>query len=251
LPLQSRDEQISTDAQGRAAFRLKLGDSEESVEVEVTAVSLPQVLPVQFLTVIGLISPRGIAVGVTNSLVVVDSDLRAVVRVDPVEGSAAIIAVTNVGGGPPFIEPPAMAVEATCALVVDAELGAVMRVHPQTGDRTLVSRCAAIDVEGRCVGGIIGGGPPFDIPVALAVEAVGSLVIVDTELDAVVRVNPQTGNLAIESDAGIGNGLPLFFPVAIAVEAAGSLVVIDREINAVVRVDLHTGNRAIISIGAE
>jgi sugar lactone lactonase YvrE len=210
------------------------------------------VLPVQFLTVIGLISPRGIAVGVTNSLVVVDSDLRAVVRVDPVEGSAAIIAATNVGCGPPFIKPLAMVVEAAGALIiVDRRLKAVVRVDPHTGDRAIVSGCADIDAEGRCVGGIIGCGPPFDFPVALAVEAVGSLVIVDTELDAVVRVNPQTGNRAIESDAGIGNGLPLFFPVAIAVEAAGSLVVIDREINAVVRVDLHTGNRAIISIGAE
>jgi hypothetical protein len=140
LPLQSRDEQISTDAQGRAAFRLKLGDSEESIEVEVTAVSLPQVLPVQFLTVIGLISPRGIAVGVTNSLVVVDSDLRAVVRVDPVEGSAAIIAATNVGGGPPFIEPLAMAVEAAGALIiVDRRVKAVVRVDLHTGNRAIIS----------------------------------------------------------------------------------------------------------------
>ena len=58
----------------------------------------------------------------SNSLVVVDSGLRAVVRVDPVKG-AAIIADTDTGGGPPFIKPLAIAVEATGALVVLDEGG--------------------------------------------------------------------------------------------------------------------------------
>ena len=101
LPLQSIDEQTHTDAQGRAAFRLQLGFSGESVAVEVRAASLPQVPPVQFLTVIGLISPRGIAVEASNSLVVVDSDLRAVVRVDPVKRSAAIVGDSTTGHARP------------------------------------------------------------------------------------------------------------------------------------------------------
>jgi hypothetical protein len=145
---------VPTDAQEQAAFRLQAGDSGKAIVVEVTAAALPQVPPVHFLTVIGLISPRGIAVEASNSLLVVDSDLRAVVRVDTVAGSAAIVTDPNTGRGPLFIEPLAVAVEATGRLVVvDAGLGAVLRVDPRTGDRAITSGCAALDAEGRCVGG--------------------------------------------------------------------------------------------------
>ena len=82
---------VPTDEQGEAAFELQLGDSGESVTVRVTAASLPPSAGGGFLTVIGLKSPQGIAVEATNSLVVVDNDLRAVVRVDPGERSAAIV----------------------------------------------------------------------------------------------------------------------------------------------------------------
>jgi sugar lactone lactonase YvrE len=208
--------------------------------------------------------PAAAAVEAAGSLIVTDAGLGAVVRADPrtgdrtlVSGCPAIDAQRNcqgtlLGQGPPFRTPSAIAMAADGHLWVgDTLRQAVLQVDPSTGDRTLVSGCTAIDVEGRCVGGLIGRGPPFDFPVALAVEVTGALVVVDAGLGAVMRVNPSTGDRTLVSDASIGRGLPLFFPVAIAVEADESLVVVDRKINAVVRVDPYIGERTIVSTGAE
>jgi sugar lactone lactonase YvrE len=208
--------------------------------------------------------PASLAIEATGALVVVDKELRAVVRVDPQTGDRTIVSgcleidrqrnclKALIGGQDhPFVIPSGIAIEGTDALVVDGGLGAVLRVNLQTGDRTIVSGCPEINAEGHCVKEIIGLGPRFELPEAMAVEATGALVVVDTGLHAVVRVDPGTGDREIVSDAIIGHGLPLLFPVAIAVEAAGSLVIIDRKIDAVVQVDPHTGDRTIVSVGAE
>ena len=62
-------------------------------------------------------------------------------------------------------------------------------VDPHTGERTPIVRLGA----GR------GGGPPLEDPTGLAVEASGSLVVTDSGLDAVVRVEPHTGDRTVVS----------------------------------------------------
>jgi len=52
----------------------------------------------------------------------------------------------------------------------------------------------------------IGSGPGFVTPQGIAVEVDGSLVVVDFDLDAVVRVDPVSGNRTIISDPGTGSG---------------------------------------------
>ncbi len=52
----------------------------------------------------------------------------------------------------------------------------------------------------------IGSGPGFVSPRGIAVEADGSLVVVDSGLEAVVRVDPVSGDRTIISDASIGSG---------------------------------------------
>jgi len=52
----------------------------------------------------------------------------------------------------------------------------------------------------------IGSGPGFVSPRGIAVEADGSLVVVDFGLEAVVRVDPVSGDRTIISDASIGSG---------------------------------------------
>ena len=52
----------------------------------------------------------------------------------------------------------------------------------------------------------IGSGPAFVSPRGIAVEADGSLVVVDLGLDAVVRVDPVSGDRTIISDASTGSG---------------------------------------------
>ena len=49
-----------------------------------------------------------------------------------------------------------------------------------------------------------GAGPTFTSPVGIAVEASGDLVVLDFGLDAVLRVDPVTGDRTIVSDAGTG-----------------------------------------------
>jgi hypothetical protein len=93
----------------------------------------------------------------------------------------------------------------------------------------------------------IGSGPEFEAPYGIAVEAGGSLVMVDAALEAVVRVDPVSGDRTILSDASIGSGPGFITPVGIAVEADGSLVVVDAALEAVVRVDAVSGDRTILS----
>ncbi len=92
----------------------------------------------------------------------------------------------------------------------------------------------------------IGSGPGFVSPFGIAVEADGSLVVVDTGLDAVVRVDQVSGDRTIISDASIGSGPGFVTPRGIAVEADDSLVVVDYGLEAVVRVDQRSGDRTIL-----
>ncbi len=80
----------------------------------------------------------------------------------------------------------------------------------------------------------VGSGPGFESPSGLAVEADGSLVVVDDGLDAVVRVDPVSGDRMIISDASTGSGPGFVTPLGIAVEADGNLVVVDPDLDAVV-----------------
>ena len=75
----------------------------------------------------------------------------------------------------------------------------------------------------------IGSGPSFQSPRGIAVEANGSLVVVDSGLEAVLRVDPISGDRVIISDATIGSGPPFISPRGIAV---GSLVVVDSGLEA-------------------
>ena len=87
----------------------------------------------------------------------------------------------------------------------------------------------------------IGSGPGFLAPRGIAVEADGTLVVVDSSLDAVVRVDPLSGDRTIISDDSIGGGPGFISPRGIAVETDGTLVVTDQGLEVVVRVDPGSG----------
>jgi sugar lactone lactonase YvrE len=243
---QAREVSVATDPAGQARFCLRVEASGGTIVTEVAAPQLPQAEPVQFFTLEGLISPMAIAVEASAQLVVVDSGLIAVVRVDPVNGNARLVSGNIIGSGPVLRAPVDIAVETVGSLVVvDAALGAVVRVDPVSGDRTIISD----DATGR--------GPPFEFPFAIAVEADGQLVVVDDL--RVVRVDPVSGDRTIISGCTevndslqcigptVGGGQSFASPVGIAVEANGRLVVTDSELAAVVRVDPVSGDRTLIS----
>jgi hypothetical protein len=149
-----------------------------------------------------------------------------------------------VGTGPDFTQPQDIDVEADGSLImIDLGTDAVIRIDPDTGDRTTVSQSGTATV---------GAGPAFSNPWGIAVEPDGNLVVLDGGIDAVFRVDPDTGDRTIISQAGTaGDGVGFIFPLGIAVKPDGSVVVTDSGgavgTDKVIQVDPVTGDRINIS----
>jgi streptogramin lyase len=145
--------------------------------------------------------PSGMALEASGSFVVTDEGLDAVLRVDPVTGDRTIVSDASTGRGPALRSPQGIAVEASGRLVVvnyGRTIAAVLRVDPATGDRTVVSGCPVR--RPVCPPGREGGsGPRLDAPLDIVVEPTGRLVVVDVKLDAVLRVDPDTGDRTVVS----------------------------------------------------
>src|SRR5262249_48990252 len=84
------------------------------------------------------------------------------------------------------------------------------------------NRLAARDQEVRFLT-LVG----FISPLALAAEADGALLVVDTVLQAVVRVDPHSGERTLVSGRGRGSGSPFLTPWSIGVLPDGTLLVTD------------------------
>lgn len=80
-----------------------------------------------------------------------------------------------------------------------------------------------------------------------ATLAPGDLLVADFGVDAIVRVDPTTGDRTIVSGAGVGSGPTLQQPRGILVEPAGQIIVTDATLQAVLRIDPATGNRTLVS----
>jgi len=72
-------------------------------------------------------------------------------------------------------------------------------------------------------------------------------VVTDSELDAIFRVDPVSGDRTILSDDNNGSGPALISPSGIALADDGSLIVVDGGLLAVVQVDPVTGDRTTLS----
>jgi hypothetical protein len=188
----------------------------------------------------------------------------AVLSVDPVTGNRSVLSgcandacSSLVGTGRGFYGPGALLRNASGQLfVVDRpSLGAgpkaVFLVDPATGNRTVLSGC----VEEDCTV-IAGSGVQFVYPTGASILADGSLVVADTDLQAVVRVDPVTGNRSVVSGCTatpgcgtvIGVGPTLTAPIWVQVATDGGLIVTSG-IARVYRVNPLTGNRLLLSGG--
>ena len=89
--------------------------------------------------------------------------------------------------------------------------------------------------------------------VLLAGVASGDILVTDHDLDAVVIVDPNTGDREIlsgdPSGANVGTGPNFSTPNGIAFVDKAQIYVTDEDVDAVFRVDGTTGNREIVSIG--
>ena len=173
-------------------------------------------------------SPTGLAVEATGQLVVTDSDLQAIVRLESQSGLRTIVSNAAVGSGPSLRFPQSIVVEATGQLLVlDQFPTALVRIDPQSGARQVV------------VDETTSSEPALQEPRSIALTATGHVVVLDvfpTEGPAegfppltqgrVLQLDLSSGIRAIISDTLIGRGPLLEFPQDIAVEAQGTFVVL-------------------------
>jgi hypothetical protein len=137
---------------------------------------------------------------------IVAADGLAVFRIDPATGNRTLLSgcpeatcATPIGDGPAFGQPVDIAVEPGGTLVVsyqieDSVFGALRRIDPVTGERTLVSGC--IDLACSSVRGT---GPSFSNPFGIARDRDGTLLVADGVLEAILRVDPVTGERTLVS----------------------------------------------------
>jgi hypothetical protein len=181
-----------------------------------------------------------------GTLAAIDQNLNAVFRVLLTAGDRSIVSDQDMGMGPNLSRPSDIAREANGTfVVVDENLNAVLRVDPTTGDRQVISGC--VQTQDPCPVPLIGTGPPLGRLVSVAVEGATSLIVVDLEAKAVLRVALSTGDRTILSNANRGSGPNLDEPMGIAVQSNGTLALIDTALDAVVEVDPVTGDRRILS----
>jgi hypothetical protein len=195
--------------------------------------------------------------GGTARALVIDSGLDMVIAVGLDDGARTVISGFNIGAGPLFEQPVAVALDtrtgaAGSALIVDQQQGAIVSVDLATSGRKELS------------GDDTGSGDAFDTPQALTLDvdtglagqiaSVGEIVVVDFGLGALVSVNPTTGARTLISGGPAGSGPDfgtprgvIFDPGDATAGAASQYLVVDDRLDALFAVDPASGARTIVS----
>lgn len=145
------------------------------------------------------LSPLGLDVDSDGTILVVDPSIAAIFRVDPISGDRTVISGSSTGVGEPLTQTRGIAIESNGDLVVTGTTR-LIRVSLPSGDRTIVS------------GPGVGDGPDFQFMNGVTVDSDGSLLVTDNNLDAVIRVDAQTGDRTVvtsdqfPNDTGTGPG---------------------------------------------
>jgi DNA-binding beta-propeller fold protein YncE len=133
-----------------------------------------------------------------HAMLCLDRSSLALYRVDLVTGTRTVVSGPDPDGvvhgeGPAFARPSDVAFDANAqvAYVVDNKTRSVIAVNVTTGDRSAIST-----VEG---GLRRGNGVGLLSPEGLTLDGHGQLLVTDSLLDAVISVNPATGDRSIVS----------------------------------------------------
>ena len=251
--------QATTLSDGTARFALQVGTRDATIVTRISALGQAE----DFVTIIGFIAPTGIAVEASGALVVADARLAAVLRVDPNTGARTLVSGRGVGNGPAFtppFTPVGAAVGADGQLFIAAN-SAVVQVDPNSGNRHLVSGVVTSALS--CgPGESRGSGVELAAATFIAIEADQSLVVIDSQAEAVIQIDPVTGDRTTISGCTpadavpfrclgqlVGGGTPFLLPTGIAVRFNGAWLVADGGAGRVVNVDPTTGNRSAVPSG--
>jgi probable HAF family extracellular repeat protein len=176
--------------------------------------------------------PTGVSFASDGSLLVTDNEKGTLFRVDPATGNRTIISSTYylspVGTG------PTNAFEGARQFGSDIVLsgGSVLNVDPATGDRSLIP----------------GGGSSASFSSVGFVESGTDLILANSSLDEIQRLDTITGNLTVLSSATVGGGASFSNsePLDVEYDNAGQLLV-SIFLGPILRIDPSTGNRTIVS----
>jgi len=193
-------------------------------------------------------SPRPYAVTIhpDGHLLILEHGPIAVVKIHPITGKRVVLSDFTHGAGPLPDNLWGIA-ELGDGRIVSGTQGnlsiprSIIVIDPITGNRNILS-AATRDGE-------YGKGPGFSIPNNVVVQPNGRLALTDSGFatNAVIEVDPATGDRRIISDATHGTGPELKGPVGITVARDGFLFVVDAGLKTIVKVDPNTGDRAILS----
>jgi sugar lactone lactonase YvrE len=156
----------------------------------------------------------GLALLPDNQLLAADSQLDAIVRIDLATGNRTIVSSNEVGSGPRYVDPFDVIVASDgSALVINSvpiikrgnRRPGVLRVDLASGDRTLFSGANA------------GAGFEMRTATSIAIEADGSLLVIDAGLDRLFRIDPVTGDRVVISSSEVGEGPMFYTPRRLAV----------------------------------
>lgn len=188
--------------------------------------------------------PRSV-VSTEAGLMVAEAGLDAVVRVDPLDGSRYILGGT-LTGSVTLVAPSRI----ICRNETTGQTVRVQSAESAWDCEELGLAASPGDVVFTGAWGTAdkpGGGPQFDLPQGVAVEADGHIIVADQLENAVFRVDPVSGDRAVLSDDNTGTGPVFDNPAGVAVEAIGTILVTDHGNDTVLRLDPITGDRTIVS----
>ncbi len=190
------------------------------------------------------------------------NDRGALLRLDPSAGTRTVLSdFGNANQGELGLGPFSLIIESSEAiLVLDPEVNKLFRVNPFTGSRTIISDfndpAQGPVVDSAAGDGVLGISIELSGSILVTAKGVGSPNAGGTAFrDALLRVNPVSGQRTVLSDFGNPAQGPLGGQCSfgIAIEASGAILVTDcnnlsgSSGGLLFRIDPETGQRTVLS----
>ncbi len=215
-----------------------------------------------------LVNPHGIAIENSGTILVAERSSQSLLRIDLLTGTQ-----TTLSSGGSFVNILDVELEANGNILVsDAGANAIFRIDPITGAQTTVSsgglvnsllRGIAVESNGDILSvnnnvvrinplngsqTLLAFGPNFQASANIAVEASGSILVVDREAistaGGIIRIDPVSGAQTV-----VSSGVNFSDPFGLALEANGQILIGDFTKNSVYRVDPNSGVQTLLSAG--
>jgi hypothetical protein len=174
-------------------------------------------------------------------IIAADTEIDTIFRVHPLTGDRTILSSNSVGTGPQLGFPGDMVLEDSGMLLsTEGSFDMVLRIDPVTGNRTIVSSSNSSNLRGDGISLQNLGG--------ITIDPNGDILVADAGQNAVIKIDPVTGDRTEVSGPGVGDGPSLNDTFSLDVDSEGTIYVADGMVG-LVRIDPVTGDREIYASG--